>query len=118
MPQDPNNASNANFTRQVLIAVALVALAALLWKIAPVFMLFFAGIVVATAIRAGSRPLVRHLHMSPTVAVAVVFILLILLLMGGSYLFGKQVQAQTEAFWLAITEAWTKVREYIESTPI
>jgi predicted PurR-regulated permease PerM len=116
----PENESRppAGFTRQVVIVIALVVLALFLWKIAPVLMLFFGGVVVATAIHAGSRPLVRHLRMSSTLAVAIVFALLILLLVGGSYLFGKQVHAQTEALWEALTAAWTKARAFLESSPL
>ena len=117
---DPENETRpqAHFTRQVVIVIALVVLALFLWKIAPVLMLFFAGVVVATAIHAASRPLVRHFRMPSTVAVAIVFALLILLLVGGSYLFGKQVHTQTEALWDAISAAWTKVKAYVESSPL
>jgi predicted PurR-regulated permease PerM len=45
-------------------------------------------------------------------------VLLILLLLGGSYLFGKQVQTQTEALWQAILEAWQKLQGHLEATPL
>jgi predicted PurR-regulated permease PerM len=119
MPDNTNNApSQATFTRQALIVIGLVVLALFLWKIAPVLMLFFGGVVIATAIHAGSRPLVRHFHLSSTIAVGIVFALLILLLVGGSYLFGKQVHTQTEALWQAITESWQKLHGYLQSTPM
>src|SRR5437868_3004132 len=102
--------------RNVLIAISLVALALLLWKVAPVLMLFFAGVVFATAIHAGSRPLVRYLRLPSTLAVAVVFALLILLIAGGAYLFGKQLASQTEALVDAVTQAWGKVDGYLQST--
>lgn len=118
MPDDPNQVPDASFTRKALIALALLGLALFLWKIKSVLILFFAGVVMATAIHAGSRPLVRYGRMSSTIAVGVVFALLIVLLVGGTYLFGKQVHTQTEALWQAITEAWGKAQEYIESTPL
>ena len=119
MPENTNNAaSSATFARQVLIVIGLVVLALFLWKIAPVLMLFFGGVVVATAIHAGSRPLVRRFRIPSTIAVGIVFVVLILLLVGGSYLFGKQVHTQTEALWQAITESWQKLRTYLEGTPI
>ncbi|HET7731391.1 MAG TPA: AI-2E family transporter [Usitatibacter sp.] len=108
----------AAFARQVVIALALVTLALFLWKIAPVLMLFFAGVVLATAIHAGSLPLVRRLHVPPTIAVGIVFALLILAIVGGGYLFGKQVATQAEAFVEAIGQAWEKLEAYLQSTPL
>ena len=104
------------FARHTVIAIALVALALLLWKVAPVLMLLFGGIVFATAIHAGSRPLVRYLHVPSTLAVGLVFVLVIGLFAVGAWLFGKQVSMQTEALVQAITEAWTKVQGYLDST--
>ena len=116
----PDNTSTLTpprlFARNALIAIGLVVLALLVWKVAPVLMLFFAGVVFATAIHAGSRPLVRWLRLPPTVAVGVVFALLLLLLVGGSYLFGKQLAMRTEELVDAITHAWTQVRTRLEST--
>ena len=106
----------ARFSRHVVIAIALVALALLLWKVAPVLMLLFAGIVFATAIHAASRPLVRYLHLPSTLAVGLVFILVIALAALGAWLFGRQLSMQTEALVDAITDAWTKVRAYLDST--
>lgn len=104
------------FARNVVIVIALVALALLLWKIAPVLMLFFAGVVFATAIHAGSRPLVRYARVPSTLAVAIVFILVILLVAGGAWLFGKELATQTEALVDAVKNAWTKVHEYLQGT--
>src|SRR4051812_6142557 len=106
----------APFARNVIIALALAALALLLWKVAPVLMLFFAGVVFATAIHAGSRPLVRYLRLPSTAAVGLVFLLVILFLVGGGYLFGKQVATQTQALVEAVTQAWGKARDYLDST--
>ena len=102
--------------RQVLVAIALVALALLVWKISPVLLLLFAGIVFATAIHAGSRPLVRYLHVPPTLAVGIVFILVIALFVVGAWLFGQQVSHQASDLVDAVTQAWDKARTYLEST--
>src|SRR5688572_25307182 len=53
----------SSYTRHVLVAIGLVVLALLLWKVAPVLMLFFAGVVLAAALRAAAEPLARRLHM-------------------------------------------------------
>lgn len=105
------------FARHVLIAIALVALALLAWKIAPVLLLLFGGIVFATAIHAGSRPLVRYLHLPPPAAVGVVFLVAIACIALAAWLFGKEVSQQTEDLVSAVTAAWGKARGYVESTP-
>jgi len=102
--------------RHVLIAVALVALALALWKMAPVLLLLFAGIVFATAIHAGSRPLVRYLRLPPAAAVGIVFLLVIAFFVLGAWLFGKQVSQQASDLVDAVTQAWGKARSYLEST--
>jgi predicted PurR-regulated permease PerM len=116
MAETPLPQSSPTFAHNVLVAIALVALALLLWKIAPVLILFFAGVVFATAIYAGSRPLVRYAHLPSTLAVAAVFLLTILLLAVGSWLFGKQLATQAQELVDAVTQAWSKVREYLEGT--
>lgn len=102
--------------RTTLVVLALVTLALFLWKTAPVAMLLFAGVVGATAIHAGAQPLVRYARVPPTLAVGLVFVALLLLLVGGAYLFGKQVATQTEQLWEAITQAWEKVSGYLRET--
>ena len=108
----------AQFARYVLVAVAIVALALFSWKITPVLMLFFAGIVIATGIRAGSVPLSRRFGLNETLAVSIVFVLLIAAIGLASYFFGKQVNEQATELWTALTEAWSKAREYLGKTPV
>ena len=118
MPAGPARNENTDFARKVVIALALVVLALMVWKVAAVFMLMFAGVVFATAIRAGAAPLSRRFGIPSTWAVAIVFALAIAFIVGGGYLFGKQVSHQTEALWEALTEAWGKVRERVEASPV
>ena len=105
------------FTRNVLIVLALVTLALALWKIAPVFMMAFAGIVFAEAIRAGAEPLARRIHVSETTGVFMVAFCMLALLIGGGWLFGKQIMEQTTELWTALSEAWTKFAEFLAKTP-
>lgn len=106
------------FARYVLVVVGIVALAMFTWKIAPVLMLFFAGIVIATGIRAGSVPLSRRFGLNGTLAVSIVFVLLIAALGLGIYLFGKQIHEQTFELWNELTQAWEKTKAYLEDTPL
>ena len=106
------------FTRKVLITAGIAILALFLWKIAPVLMLAFAGVVMATVIRAAAVPLARRLKWSETVAVSIVTVLIAVLLLGGGYLFGQQIAEQAQAMWTALKEAWEKFEEFVSRFPI
>jgi predicted PurR-regulated permease PerM len=68
------------------LVAGILALALFLWKIAPVLMLAFAGVVLATAIRAAAEPLSRRLRLPDLAAVTIVSIIALGVLIGGSYL--------------------------------
>lgn len=105
------------FAKRVAVVLALVTLALFLWKIAPVLMLAFAGIVLATAVRSAAEPLSDRFGLSRGWAVTIVFALFLVLLVGGAYLFGKQIAHETTALWDAVKEAWDKVAEKLNETP-
>ena len=107
-----------DFARRVAVTLALVTLALFLWKIAPVLMLGFAGIVLAIAVRAASEPLSRRLPISQTWSVGIVFALFLAFLILGSYLFGKQISSQTNELWSAIKEAGEKVQGKLDEWPL
>src|SRR5688572_4423111 len=75
MPAAAPAHSLTDFAKRVAIALALVTLALFLWKIAPVLLLGFAGIVIAMVVRSAAEPLARRLHLNQTLAVAIVFAL-------------------------------------------
>jgi predicted PurR-regulated permease PerM len=107
----------AQFTRRVLIALALVTLAILLWKIAPVFILAFAGIVFAEAIRAGGEVIAERTRLSETAGVMIVGALALIALILAGWLFGRQIMEQTTELYGAIDAAWVKLQELIQKTP-
>jgi len=108
----------AEYSRRVVVTIALIVFALLLWKIAPVLMLAFAGIVFAGAVRAASEPMTRRLHIPETWSVAIVFALFLLLVVGGGYLFGKQIASQTTELWDAIKSAAEKAQGKMADVPI
>jgi hypothetical protein len=71
------------FTRYVLAVLGIAVAALFVWKISPVLMLFFAGVVLATAVRAGSVPLSRRFGLSETLSAAIVFALVIAFIVTG-----------------------------------
>ncbi len=106
------------FTRKVLITVGIVIVALFVWKIAPVLMLAFAGVVMATAIRVGALPLARRLHLSETAAVSIVTLLAFVFIVGGGYLFGQRIAEQAHEMVTALREAWTKFEAFVGRFPI
>lgn len=105
------------FARYVLVVLGLLALALLAAKIAPVLLLVFAGIVFANAIRAASTPLSRRTGLSDSWAVAIVTLGLAIVLLGGIYLFGRQVATQTQELVTAVQTAWEKIQARVAEAP-
>ena len=107
-----------DYSKRVAVTLALVILALLLWKMAPVFMLGFAGVVIAMVVRSAADPLSRRLGVNQTLAVAIVFALFLLLIFGMGYFFGKQISAQATELWDAIRMSVEKAREKLEAMPV
>ncbi len=111
-------AQPTTYVRHVLIAIGLVVLALFLWKLLPVLMLFFAGVVMATAIRAGAAPLMRWFGLKESWAVGIVSLLAVVAIIGGGYLFGQRIADEAQNMVTAVREAITKVQEYVARFPI
>ena len=107
-----------DYSKRVAITLGLVILALLLWKMAPVIMLGFAGVVIAMVVRSVADPLAQRLHVNQTWSVAIVFALFIVLLFALAYFFGKQITTQATELWDAIRAAVEKAREKLDATPI
>jgi predicted PurR-regulated permease PerM len=105
-----------SFTAKVIVTLALVALALLLWKIVPVLMLVFAGIVLAVAVRVASDALSAKLRLRPTIAVAIVLLLVAAAIGGGGYLFGQRLGDEAGATWSALREAQGKIEGFLHES--
>lgn len=102
------------FTRYAFIVLAVVVLALLAFKLLPVLVLVFAGVVLASALSAGADPLDRRLRMGRTWAVSIVFVAFLVLVGFGLYFFGVQLAQQMEDLVAAVTDAYQKVRAYLQ----
>ena len=107
-----------SYAPYVVVTLALLALALLLIKLALVLLLAFAGVVFAAVIRTAATPLIRRMHVPSSLAVGGVALVLALLLIGGLWLFGRQLMTQTAELWYAMQVAVDKVREHIGDSPI
>jgi predicted PurR-regulated permease PerM len=102
------------FTRYVFVVLAVVVLALLAFKLVPILVLIFAGVVLASALSAGADPLERRLGLGRTWAVAIVFVAFLLLVALGLSFFGVQLAQQMEDLVAAVTDAYQKVRAYLQ----
>jgi predicted PurR-regulated permease PerM len=107
-----------DYSKRVAVTLALVILALLLWKVAPVIMLGFAGVVIAMVVRAAADPLARRLRLKQSWSVALVFALFLLLIAGLVVFFGAQISTQATELWDAIRGAVEKGEDKIGNTPI
>jgi predicted PurR-regulated permease PerM len=110
--------SLTDYSKRVAVTLALVTLALFLWKIAPVLMLAFAGIVFAGVFRAAGEPLARWLRIGETWAIAIVFALFIALALGLAYFFGTAIATQATELSEAIRTAIGKAQAALERSPI
>jgi len=106
------------YTYRILIAVALVALAILGWRLAGVFMLVFGGVLIAVALRVLTDVLTRHTPLGEGWALAIVVLALAALLAGTAWLIGAQVSAQVGELIGALPDAMTKVKTLLEQSSI
>src|SRR4051812_40706740 len=106
------------FAPYVVATLALLALAILIAKLAPVLLLAFAGIVFATVIRAASTPMEKHLRLNSTIAVAITALAIAGIFALFGWLFGRQLMAQTTQLWGAVQEAGAKVQQYLGDSPL
>lgn len=119
MSSPPSSRSNTTVvTRYILIAIALVAVAALLWRIRDALVIAFGGIVFATMLRAFARPLQRHAKLPERWSVAVVLLLLVVAVGLLTWLFGARLAAQVEEFRDRLPAAVEQVTRFAEKTPM
>jgi predicted PurR-regulated permease PerM len=116
MPDDPRFTTRSGagvFATRVLIALGLLALAVVLWQISHVLVLLFAGIVIATMLRALSRPLSEHTPLSAGWALAVVIVLIVAFLALFFWFLGSQLTQEFGEISQRLPEAWSRAREWL-----
>jgi predicted PurR-regulated permease PerM len=103
--------SLAAFARRVLVAIALVALACLLWRAVDVLFLVLGGVVVAVLLRAGAEPIARRTRVPDRWAVAAVAIVILVALVLVGWLVGTEVNAQVSDLLRRLPQAWQGLQQ-------
>lgn len=100
-------------------ALAIAAIALLLWfavRVVEVFLIAFAGVLLATLIRSISVPLARIAALPDRLAVVLVALSLVASLAAGIWFAGDQVAAQVEALWQRLPAAIERVETWLRQT--
>ncbi|MEE7547481.1 AI-2E family transporter [Xanthomonas sp. Kuri4-1] len=106
------------YVARVVIALVLLALAVLLWKLSGLLLLIFGAVVVAVLLRAIAAFVARHTRLSDGLALAVVVLGLVAgfgLLM---WLFGSQLASQMASLRQTLPAAWEHFQNWLADSPI
>ena len=102
----PATGSLAQFSLRVLIAIALVVCALLIWQLQSVLLLIFAAVVVAVVLDAFGNALRKLAPVPEGVSRLLAGILIASVLIGAALLFGRQISAQLSQLGDTLPPAW------------
>jgi predicted PurR-regulated permease PerM len=108
--------SNAEFVARALIVIGLLALAALSWRVAEIFVLIFGGVVLAVVLRSMMRLFLRFTPLRGRWALLAGIALLLIILALIVLLIGSRVAMQMNQLTQALPRAWGHARASIEQT--
>jgi predicted PurR-regulated permease PerM len=110
--------STAEYVRRVILAAAIAGAAFLLWHVADVLMILFAGIVMAAVLDAFRRPLVNHTPLSSRWALLVVVMGLVVIIGGVGWFTGDVLVHQMSDLVRTIPSGWERFTQWLERYPL
>lgn len=110
--------TSADAARFVLIALALTALAVLIWRLSDVFVIAFGGIVLSTLLHALAEPLKRFPRLSPNVRMSLALATLLAVLGLVGWLFGNQVAAQADELQRLLPQQYHHVTSWLSQSQL
>jgi predicted PurR-regulated permease PerM len=105
------------FTLRVVVALALAAAAAILFRWLHVLLLAFGALLVAVLLRGLASPIQRYTRLKPGWALAVAILGILVLLGGASVFAGQQITAQILQLQADLPRAWPAAERGIASVP-
>lgn len=101
-------------TSYILIAICLVCLAVIIWRISAVITMIFGGIIGAAGLRGLALPLARRSGLSPRCSLWLVLVGLVGCFGAIGWLFGNQVAAQASEMERLIPEAMHRISDALD----
>jgi predicted PurR-regulated permease PerM len=117
-PSSFTSGSEALFVRRVLIFVALVALAAALYKLSDILLLIFGSVLVAVVLRAIARPIRRGAAIGERLSLLAAALGVVALLAATGYLFGSRINSQLATVFTSLPEAMKKLSDTLPFTSV
>src|SRR6185312_2633139 len=108
--------STAEFVGRVLIVIGLLALAAISWRVAEIYVLIFGGLVLAVVLRSMMRLFLRFTPLRGRWALLAGILLLLIIVALIVLLIGSRVAMQMNQLTQALPRAWMHARASIEQT--
>ena len=93
-PANPKDVPEQEFVRKVLIVVAIVGFAAILYLLSEVLLLIFTSILFAVVLKALARPIARYTHIGQRLSLLAAILGIVGIVGGTIYLFGAQISTQ------------------------
>ncbi|MFC3128984.1 AI-2E family transporter [Coralloluteibacterium stylophorae] len=106
------------FIERIVIALALVALALVLWTLSSLLILVFAAIVVAIVLNALAGPLARHTRLSEGVALVLVVVALGVALVAAGWAFGAQLGRELRTLQDTLPAAWAALQQRLAQSDL
>ncbi|MCS3748325.1 MULTISPECIES: AI-2E family transporter [unclassified Xanthomonas] len=106
------------FVVRVIVVLALVACAWMMWALSDLLLMVFGAIVVAVLLRALSGWVRRRTRLSDGWALALVVIVLTLGFTALLWLFGSQLASEVGALQRTLPQAWTRVHDWLAAGPL
>lgn len=105
-------------TQIIIVAISLVALATIIWRISDVIIIVFGGVVGAATLRALALPLKRLLRVSENWAISITIVLIVGLFAVAVWRFGNQVSNQAGELEKSMLQAWNALIVSLNQNPI
>ncbi|HWG77214.1 MAG TPA: AI-2E family transporter [Steroidobacteraceae bacterium] len=108
--------STAEFVARTLIVIGLLALAAISWRVAEIFVLIFGGVVLAVVLRSMMHLCLRFTPLRGRWALLAGIVLLLVIIALIALLIGSRVASQMSQLTQALPRDWAHARASIEQT--
>ncbi|WP_372382656.1 AI-2E family transporter [Xanthomonas sp. NCPPB 1068] len=106
------------FAVRVIIVLALVACAWMLWTLSDLLLMVFGAILVAVLLRALASWVTRHTRVSDGWALALVVVVLTVGFIALLWLFGSQLASEVGALQRTLPQAWTRFHDWVAAGPL